>query len=158
MTAQELTPGELSDRTLIQDVLIRYSTGINDKNIDLIDSCFTGDATCDYSAVGGPNGSYSQLQKWFQETLGHVKASLHRVGNVTYEFEGDVARTRAMYMNPFIIELPGDNQGALTVGGYYEDEFVRTSDGWRIRQRIDVSTYHAGEFPSREEIDEILSE
>ena len=157
MTIQELTPGEISDRILIHDVLIRYSTGINDKNIELIDSCFTDDASCDYSAIDGPNGPYSALRQWLQKSLGHVKATLHRIGNITYEFDGDIARTRSMYMNPFLIELPGDNQGALTVGGYYDDEFVRGEEGWRICKRVDVPTYQAGKLPTREEIEEILS-
>ena len=154
---RNLTVQELSDRVGIQDLLIRYSTAINDKNLELLDSCFSPDARCDYSAMDGPNDSYRVFRVWIGSTLGHTAAALHRVTNIQCKIEGDSAVVRSMYTNPRLIALPDGSQRPLTVGGYYQDDMIFGSDGWRIINRVDVPTYHAGKFPSREEIERILA-
>ncbi len=87
MSERDLTPREISDRIRIHDVLIRYSTAINDRDCDLLDTCFTDNALCDYSSTGGPSDSYAVVRQWFQTSLSHIEASLHRIGNIIYEID-----------------------------------------------------------------------
>ena len=46
------------DRFAIEDLLQRYTTAIDDKDWDLLDTVFAPDAVLDYTTSGGPKGSY----------------------------------------------------------------------------------------------------
>lgn len=152
MSERDLTLREISDRMQIHDVLIRYSTAINNRDCDLLDTCFTDDAPCDYSSTGGPSDTYAVVRQWFQTSLSHIESSLHRIGNIIYKIDGEAAHTRSMYMNPILVKLPDGSESGFTVGGYYDDEYMYGSEGWKICKRVDVATYHVGKLPSREEM------
>lgn len=152
MTERELTLREISDRVSIQDLLVRYATAIDNEDYTLLDSCFTDDAILDYSAVGGPGGNYAEARQWLQDSLCHLEASQHRIGNIVYEFTGDSASTKTMYTNPNSIKQPDGTVQVFTVGGYYLDELVFEDEGWKIRKRVDIATYVDGQLPSRESI------
>jgi hypothetical protein len=47
---------ELVDRRAIDDLLIRYTTALDTRQLDLLDQVFTADAQIDYAASGGITG------------------------------------------------------------------------------------------------------
>lgn len=57
--------------------------------------------------------------------------TLHRITNQVIAMEGDTAMVRS-YVDALI--LAADGSGANPVG-YYDDNVVRTEDGWRIARR-----------------------
>ena len=72
----------------------------------------------------------------------------HLMANIEVVLDGDRATARTMVTNP---------QGAATregpphffyVGGRYDDEFVRTPDGWRIACRVETLLWFEGSLPS----------
>jgi hypothetical protein len=81
-TATRLDEGELRkviDRLGIQDAISRYSMGQDahqGDDADILqqwDETFSSDGTVDYSAAGGPVGTYRELAKWMRgdgDTLG----------------------------------------------------------------------------------------
>ncbi len=53
-----LTLQEISDRLEIQQVLIDYSSAIDQRRFDDLDAVFTPDAYIDYRVTGGIDGRY----------------------------------------------------------------------------------------------------
>ena len=77
----------------------------------------------------------------------------HLMANTEIVLDGDRARVRTMVTNP---------QGAATregplhffyVGARYEDDFVRTPEGWRIAARTETTMWFEGTLPKELLID-----
>jgi hypothetical protein len=60
------------------------------------------------------------------------------LGNVDIRVDGDSATSRAICFNP--MAMGGDNQ-IYFVGIWYVDEFVRTSEGWRMCRRVEEKCF-----------------
>ena len=71
----------------------------------------------------------------------------HLMANIDVQLDGDTATVRTMVTNP---------QGAATregplhffyVGARYDDDFVRTGDGWKIARRVETTLWFEGSLP-----------
>lgn len=134
---------ELSDRLEIEDVLTRYCTAIDTKQFDDLDSVFIPDASIDYTSAGGVKGPLPEVKKWLAEVLNMFPMTQHSVTNFQIRIEGDSATSRCAFYNPMGLE-PAEGTESMTLmffGGYYNDKLIRTSDGWRISERIEESTW-----------------
>ena len=58
--------------------------------------------------------------------------TLHRLTNQAITVDGDKATART-YIDGLI--MVGDNNSGVNAIGFYDDEIVRTADGWRIARR-----------------------
>jgi len=65
------------------------------------------------------------------EPLGHT---MHRITNVAVSAGEREDRVTARSYVDALVLLPGDESGTQAVG-WYDDELVRTADGWRIARR-----------------------
>jgi hypothetical protein len=136
----------LRDRWEIDDLLTRYATAIDGRDWDLLDTVFTPDAHLDYRGAGGIHGPYPEVRAWLAEVLPMFDVTQHLVLNRVVVVEGDTARARSAFSNPNRITVDGAAR-LFTVGGYYHDELVRTPDGWRIRRRMEETSWWEGAFP-----------
>lgn len=134
-----LSLAEISDRLEIQQLLIDYSTAIDRRLFDDLDVVFTPDAYIDYRAMGGIDGHYPEVKAWLTEVLPNFPAYAHMLGNFDVRIEGDKASSRTICFNPMV--LPGLEQQVLFCGLWYEDEFVRTGDGWRMSRRVETKCF-----------------
>ncbi|AMO61477.1 bile acid 7-alpha dehydratase [Mycolicibacterium phlei] len=129
----------MSDRDDIIDVLVRYATGIDSRDWDLLRSCFTDDATFDY----GPIGLWSNPDSLTRYMKGaHSGPSMHRLTNFAITVDGDTATART-YVDATVMGPGG--VGAVENFGWYDDRLVRTPDGWRIAFRR--TTLHGIRLP-----------
>lgn len=126
---------EISDRLEIQQLLVDYATAIDQRRFDDLDRIFTPDAYIDYRAMGGVDGPYPQVKAWLAEVLPNFPAYYHLVGNIDIRLSGDTATGRAMCFNP--MQLSPDGQ-VLFCALWYDDEFVRTAQGWRLTRRVEA--------------------
>ena len=76
-----LSLAEISDRLEIQQLLIDYSTAIDQRRFDDLDRVFTPDAYIDYRAFGGTEGQYPQVKAWLAEVLPNFPSYSHMLGN-----------------------------------------------------------------------------
>jgi SnoaL-like domain len=133
---------EISDRLEIQQLLVAYSTAIDTRRFDDLDQVFTSDAYIDYRAMGGIDGQFPGVKKWLSEILPNFPAYSHLIGNfdvrVTRETTGDTAKSRILCFNPMVL---GDDGQVLFCGLWYDDEFVRTADGWRMTRRVETKCF-----------------
>jgi 3-phenylpropionate/cinnamic acid dioxygenase small subunit len=126
-----------SDREQISDVLIRYATGIDTKNWPLFRSCFTDDVCADYGDIGAWN-TIDGITEYMTVTHQDMPDTLHMITNIAIELDGDHA-SAVSYVHAVLV-VSDDPPSWVDAVGHYSDDFVRTHDGWRIRERTFVMT------------------
>ncbi|MDZ7887402.1 MAG: nuclear transport factor 2 family protein [Mycobacterium sp.] len=129
---------EISDRLEIQQLLVDYSTAIDARRFDDLDRVFTPDAYIDYRAMGGVDGRYPEVKAWLAQVLPNFPAYAHMLGNFDVKIDGDSATSRTLCFNPMVL---GDEKQVLFCGLWYDDEFVRTADGWRMVRRVEEKCF-----------------
>ncbi|MBX7430749.1 nuclear transport factor 2 family protein [Mycobacterium sp. Y57] len=138
---------EISDRFEIQQLLVDYSTAIDQRRFDDLDAVFTADAYIDYRVSGGVDGRFPEVKAWLKEVLPNFPAYYHMLGNIdvriSYDPAGDTATSRAICFNPMV--MGGDQAQSPAqiyfVGIWYVDEFVRTPAGWRMSRRVEEKCF-----------------
>jgi hypothetical protein len=130
---------EISDRFEIQQLLIDYSTAIDKRRFDDLDQVFTPDAYIDYTAMGGIDGSFPEVKAWLAQVLPNFPAYAHMLGNFDVRINGDTASSRTICFNPMV--LGGDQKQILFCGLWYDDEFIRTPEGWRMSRRVETKCF-----------------
>jgi hypothetical protein len=124
-----LTP---ADEREIMALLTRYATGIDRRDWSLFEACFAEDARTDYGAFGQWS-SAAQITAFMQQAHAGVGHTLHRLSNFVISVQGQSAVARS-YVDALL--MPGPTGGDIHRGiGYYDDELVRTAQGWRIKLR-----------------------
>jgi 3-phenylpropionate/cinnamic acid dioxygenase small subunit len=138
---------EVSDRIEIDDLLIRYAKAIDTQDYELLDTCFLPDADVDYVSSGGIAGKYPEVRIWLEKALSIFSVTLHSLSNSEIELDGDRASGRTLVTNPMCIRDEAGKQSIFTVYAYYEDELVRTPEGWRIAKRFERQALLDGSLP-----------
>ena len=136
-----MTLERLIDRQEIDDLLTRYATAVDTKDWDLYETCFTEDAFIDYESAGGIKGKRPEVRAWLEKVMVIFPMTQHVVCNRVIEIDGDKATARSVFYNPMALPGEGKAQSLFIDGGYYNDQLVRTADGWRITERIEESSY-----------------
>jgi hypothetical protein len=138
-----LTLAEISDRFEIQQLLVDYSTAIDRRRFDDLDAVFTPDAYIDYRALGGIDGHYPEVKKWLSEVLPNFPVYAHMLGNFSVRIDGDTATSRVICFNPMVLPeaTKKDQAQVLFCGLWYDDDFLRTPEGWRMTRRVETKCF-----------------
>jgi hypothetical protein len=136
---------EISDRLEIQDLMTRYSYAIDTRDWDALDDVFTPDAHIDYSVFGGSVGNLEETKKFLAEAMPMFSTLQHMVSGTTITFTGDndvpeFADTKTQCHNPMTMG-DADAPDLMVCGLWYVDKLVRTTDGWRIKERVEDKVY-----------------
>lgn len=129
-----LSLAEMSDRLEIQQLLVDYATAIDQRRFDDLDRIFTPDAYIDYRAMGGIDGAFPEVKAWLAKVLPNFPAYYHLLGNFDIRVDGDTATSRTACFNP----MQFDGGRILFCALWYDDEFVRTPEGWRMTRRVET--------------------
>jgi 3-phenylpropionate/cinnamic acid dioxygenase small subunit len=121
----------MTDRQDISDVLVRYATGIDRRDWPLFRTVFTDDCALDYGEIGTWNG-VDAVTEFMQQAHAMAGHTLHRLTNQAIAVDGDKATART-YIDGLIMFK--DNDSGVNTVGFYDDDLVRTGDGWRIARR-----------------------
>jgi hypothetical protein len=146
--AMELS--ELGDRAAIQDLIYRYAIAVDGRDWDLFRTVFSADAVIDYADSGGLRADLETTVKWMAEVLGIFAGLQHNMTNHLVEIDGDQARACTYFVAYHTV---ADGQGGETVlafGGFYRDRLIRTPDGWRIAERVELGEWMQGPYPEGE--------
>jgi hypothetical protein len=122
-----------ADKEQIAEVLIRYATGIDSKDWPLLRSCWTDEIDVDYGDLGhfATADALTDLMRQIHDGMGQT---YHRISNLMIKVDGDRATARS-YVHALLMAVPGDASSWVDALGHYDDELVRTPDGWRIDRR-----------------------
>lgn len=110
------------DDAEIRNLLARYCLTLDHDDVDGFVALFTQD--CEYRVYGRTWEGHDGLRSM----LAAAPGGLHLGGPPEIDVDGDRATTRQNLL--FVDRDTGDQRGAV-----YDDELVRTADGWRIHTR-----------------------
>jgi 3-phenylpropionate/cinnamic acid dioxygenase small subunit len=122
---------EREARQDITEVLVRYASGIDRRDWALFRTCWTDDCRADYGDIGTWEG-VDALTDWMCAAHAGMGHTLHRMSNFSIAVDADTATART-YVDAML--KSSDGESGMTAAGYYDDELVRTPDGWRITFR-----------------------
>lgn len=122
------------DDAAIRTLMARIAQLADTGDVEDYVNCFTVDACWDMP--GGPCRGHVEIRRGSEARraagkAGPGSATRHAVGTIAVDIVGDRARATS-YFQFFV-----DTQTAprLQLVGQYDDEFVRTPQGWRIAHR-----------------------
>ena len=116
-----------------------YCWALDTSDWETLRSVFTSDVVADLGA-GGQNGIDEVIER-VSTALSRFEVTQHLVGSHQIRIDGDTATCRC-YLQAQHVRTSGDK---LMVGARYEDECVRTADGWRIAKRAIIPMWTEGE-------------
>ena len=71
----------------------------------------------------------------------------HLMVNTDVALDGDRATVRTMMVNPMGARTREGPPHFFYIGGRYDDDFVRTADGWKIAKRVETLLWFQGTLP-----------
>jgi hypothetical protein len=121
------------DKQAIKDLQVAYSLTIDSGRYEDLDEVFTPDVVADYGHAGRHQGIAS-IQDACRVALDSLDGVQHLNGNHWAEIDDDRASAGCYFtVHQFRKDTPGGDH--YRMGGRYDDELVRTADGWRITRR-----------------------
>lgn len=111
---------------------MRYARGIDRCDFEMVEQCYHPGATDDHGRFKGP---VEEFTPWVQTQLDRFDTTMHFLGNVLIELDGDVARAETYCVAYH--RLQGADVDSIA-GLRYIDRFERRNDEWRIAHRAIV--------------------
>ena len=123
-------PDQLSaDRFALQDLMLRYAAGVDERDFDLYRACFADDV----EVVGFGEETVHGADAWLdfvQAALKQYGPTQHLLGPQLATVEGDEADTRTDVQ---ALHYLREREGAtLTLWATYKSKMRRTGGEWRI--------------------------
>jgi hypothetical protein len=130
-----MEPQLVSDQLEIYNLQTRYSLTIDSGDYDGLDDVFTAEGVADYSPAGFASTlDLREIKESCRVALEPLTSVQHTNGNHWADIDGDRARAGCYFrVHMFLEGTPGGEH--FEMGGKYEDDLVRTADGWRIERR-----------------------
>jgi 3-phenylpropionate/cinnamic acid dioxygenase small subunit len=136
-----LSHQEISDRLEIEQLLVRYCYAIDQRDWDAYRAVYTRDAVID-DVSAGPGNSVDDMVEFLSRALERVVLIQHAISTAKIEIDGDSASARTICHCPVVLDR-GDGETQMFFQGlWYQDELVRTPDGWRIAKRVESDYFH----------------
>jgi len=121
------------DELAIQHTISRYSEAASRADWDGVMSTFTADATWEipsFGAVYRDHALIRQAMSGFVEQMAYF-VQVNAPASITVAGDRATARSMIRECGKF-----ADRDEALEILGYYDDELVRTAQGWRFQRRV----------------------
>ncbi len=138
---------ELVDAAEISRLKYRYLRSLDTKQWDEFSDCFLPEATGDYNGLVFDDRA--ALVSYMRENLGEGMLTMHQVHNPEITVDGDTATGRWYLEDRVIVEA---FKFMLEGAAFYEDRYVRTSEGWRVShtgyRRTWEMTYNLEDLPN----------
>lgn len=116
-----------------------YALSIDSRDWELHRSIFTDEIAMDFSSYSGEPGASVAADVWvagLKPLFTGLDATQHVMTNPIVDIDGNAARLR-MYMKAehFLHSDLQSRAGSdeFAIGGCYDDQLVRTAEGWKIR-------------------------
>ncbi len=153
---------QLLDRVAISDVVNAYATGLDRRDWKQFRSIFLDVIEMDFRSVGLRVGSYA-ADEWVRDAarlFAGFAATQHTSTNHVHDVRGDDATCTSNMQaehfvhadadspdpdsHPIYARKPADEADRWTIGGYYTNELVRTTDGWKLAKVTLIVTWQTG--------------
>lgn len=127
------------DRLDIQELLHGYAWALDTGDADRFVGLFAEDAVLVWDAFEQPEEwrGHSEIRPFVEylRDLPTTAGRQHHVANVIVQPGADSNHARA---TAYVVVIVRQEEGPspVTVMGWYDDDFVRTADGWRIARHV----------------------
>ena len=146
---------ELSDRMLIQDLIIEEAAAIDERDWDRWEDAYVADAKIDWSGNGGAKGDPKAVRAWASAVLSEANFPYpqyqHYCTNFRIRLKGDTATCRHLQIIPISVASPGGGRQIAFSGIWFDDELVRSPGGWKISARKESRAWQHN-FPATFEV------
>jgi ketosteroid isomerase-like protein len=121
----------IEDRLAVGDVIIRYATSVDARAMDRYATCFTEDVV----VTGFGDDTFRGLGPYVayvNGALARFGRTQHLIGNQEISIDGDTAHMRSYVQATHV--LAADEATLVILWAVYDDQLVRTAEGWKIRR------------------------
>lgn len=124
---------EMLDRAAVVDLTVDYCTALDSRDWEALRSVFTPDATARLGRTD--HEGVDDIMGRCRTALESLDASQHMITNHRVLVDGDRA-TSSCYVQAQHVRASAVDGPNYLVGGRYDDDLRRTSQGWRIVRRV----------------------
>jgi 3-phenylpropionate/cinnamic acid dioxygenase small subunit len=135
------------DKLAVAETVYRYAKGVDDRDWDAYRSIFAERVTVDFS---GYDSTRKPVEMSADDWVAQIRpqfmglhATQHLMANPLAEVNGDHARV-TMYVRAHHVFEPDVGDSWFTVGGFYDDELVRSPEGWLLTRVKLTVTWRLG--------------
>ncbi|MET7393993.1 nuclear transport factor 2 family protein [Dactylosporangium sp. NPDC005572] len=132
----------MTDAHEIEQLLYRYAIAIDTRNWELLDSCFTPDASIVMS-VAGRYPSPAHYRDRAKVVLAGLDATHHVFSSVTVQVDGDRATAHSYYQAQHCRNALAP-RSLFLIGGWVDDELTRVDGRWLISARRGSAVWFDG--------------
>ena len=126
----------VSDRIALQDVMLKYAAGVDERDFDLYASCFIENVeVLDFGEA--PINGRDEWVKYVRNALDNYGPTQHMLGPQLASINGDNAHCRTDVQALHYLKQPEGE--ILTLWATYETDMIRTDEGWKISKHRLVS-------------------
>jgi ketosteroid isomerase-like protein len=121
----------LADRIALQDVLLKYAAGVDERDFELYRTCFTDDV----EVVGMAKQPVHGVEAWLEfvvSALDRYTSTQHMLGPQLATIDGDTAHCRTDLQAMHVLKDPKGQ--IFTLWATYLSDMTRTDDVWRIHR------------------------
>ncbi len=137
---------EISDRLLIQDLLVDEGASIDERDWERWEAVYTPNAHIDWSGNNGAKGNPKEVRAWAEPVLSTENfpypAYQHYCTNFQIRVKGDEATSRHLQIIPISVPSPGGGRQIAFSGIWFDDKLIRTASGWKICERREQLTWN----------------
>ena len=135
-----MSPDDLIEIELIKQLKYRYMRCVDRKLWSELPGCFTEDATCAYSAGKYSHEGRDVICDWLERSMSAPTFhSSHRVHHPEIRLEGPGRASGTWALEDTVIETALDFN--LRGAAFYEDVYLKESEGWKIKHTGYVRTF-----------------
>ncbi len=144
------TPEETADRLAINDTLIRYVHALDDHQYEVLDTVFLDEAIIDLTSAGAMRDEWREVKKFFRQLKETCTRDMHFFGmsRITFvDATRQAANVRSKVINPMGMKDEKGVEHFFQIHGIYDDYFVKTPEGWRVKARTWRHGWISGDYP-----------
>ena len=120
---------EADDRNALQDVMLRYAAGVDERDMDLYRGCFAQDVEVVGMAPEPIHGVDAWLE-FVEQALSHYGNTQHMLGPQLATIDGDSASTRSDVQALHVLRESPDT--IFTLWATYRTDMRRIDGEWKI--------------------------
>jgi ketosteroid isomerase-like protein len=110
-----------------------YAFAADTRQTDLLVNLFTEDGVIDVRPYGERIVGREAIRRFRAESPNKVASSVHYLHNPHIVVDGNTARGRFYWLAA--LNWVATNE-AVWSSGFYQDEFVKTDEGWKIKKKV----------------------
>jgi hypothetical protein len=136
----------LIDTAEIRQLLLQYFVNVDRRVWPPVKAIFVPGTLVDYSdlmPIGDAVPAEDVVDR-IEAAIGLYAVTVHQMGNCDIAVAGDTATSETWINAHHVYADPTRNDGRLPIAGLrYQDDWVRTADGWRVAHRRAFTDWRA---------------